>query len=219
MKIGRSTVNNRFYSVLLTVLLLLNASGVCAQKIVNSGEQSAGFRFATDDSVKQPVIHYQQNIQMLTGIDDRPSLQVFGNGRVLVHYPVYMKKAGDYEMRLDEAELVDLIQSLSGNDIMEFDEKKLREKIKGRKKALKAQGQFYEISDAVETVVDITLDEYQKNNKSKKIKNFHKQVRWKNIEHDAARYKHDSEIIKANNSVTHFKGLMKDKRLLQSGQQ
>jgi len=210
---------NKLSAYLLLISLLVTSTALFAQRIVESGERSAGFRFATDDSVNQPVIHYQQNIQMLAGIDDRPSLQVFGNGRVLVHYPVYMKKTGDYEMQLDEAELVNLIQNLSANGIMEFDEKKLREKIKGRKKALKAKGQFYEISDAVETIVDITLDEYQKNNKSKKIKNFHKQFRWKNIEHDAARYKHDSEIIKANNSVTHFKGLMKDKRLLKRGQQ
>lgn len=208
---------NKLSAYLLLIPLLVTSTALFAQMIVDSGEQSAGFRFATDDAVNQPVIHYQQNIQMLAGTDDRPSLQIFGNGRVLVHYPVYMKKAGDYEMQLDEAELVNLIQDMSGNGIMEFDEKKHKGKIKGHKKALQAQGQFYEISDAVETVVDITLDEYQKNKKSKKIKNFHKQVRWKNIEHDAARYKHDSEIIKANNSVTHLKGLMKDKRLLKSG--
>ena len=201
------------------MLLLLNASGVCAQKIVNSGEQSAGFRFATEAGVNEPVIHFQQNIQMLSGIDDRPVVRVYGNGRVTVHYPVYMKKAGDYEMQLDEAELVALIQSLSSNGLMVFDAKKVKDKIKQYKKAEKAKGQFHAISDAVESVIEIKLDEYQENNKAKKIEKFHKQFRWKNIEHDAARYKHDSEIIKANNSVTHFKGLMKDKRLLKRGQQ
>ena len=219
MKIARSTLNNRFYSVLLPVLLLLSTSAVCAQKTVESGEQSAGFSFATGVAAIEPVIHFQQNIQMLAGINDRPTLQIFGNGRVLVHYPVYMKKAGDYEMQLDEAELVALIQSLSGNGLMTFDEKKVKEKIKQHKKASKAKGEFYEISDAVESVIDISLDEYQENNKTEKIEKFHKQFRWKNIEHDAVRYKHDSEIVKANNSVTHFTGLMKDKRLLKSERQ
>jgi hypothetical protein len=198
---------------LLLIPLLVTSSALFAQRIVESGDRSAGFRFATDDAVSQPVIHYQQNIQMLAGIDDRPTFKVYGSGRVLVHYPVYMKKAGDYEMQLDETELVALIQSLSSNGLMAFDEKKVKEKIKGRKKAAKAKGQFYEISDAVESVVEITLDEYQENKKSKKIKNFNKRIKWKNIEHDAARYKDEAEITKANSSILQFRTLMKDSRL------
>jgi len=133
---------------------------------------------------------------------------------VLVHYPVYMKKAGDYEMQLDETELVALIQSLSSNGIMTLDEKKVKEKITGHKKALKAKGQFYEISDAVENVIEISLDEYQENKTSKKIKKFYKRFTWKNIEHDALRYKDEIEITRANSSVEQFRTLMKDRRLI-----
>ena len=199
---------------LLLIPLLVTSTALFAQRIVESGDRSAGFRFATDDTVNQPVIHYQQNIQMLAGIDDRPTFKVYGSGRVLVHYPVYMKKAGDYEMQLDETELVALMQSLSSNGIMTFDEKKVKEKIIGHKKALKAKGQFYEISDAVENVIEITLDEYQENKTSKKIKKFHKRFTWKNIEHDALRYKDEIEITRANSSVEQFRTLMKDRRLV-----
>jgi len=199
---------------LLLIPLLVTSTALFAQRIVESGDRSAGFRFATDDTVNQPVIHYQQNIQMLAGIDDRPTFKVYGSGRVLVHYPVYMKKAGDYEMQLDETELVALIQSLSSNGIMTFDEKKVKEKITGHKKALKAKGQFYEISDAVENVIEISLDEYQENKTSKKIKKFYKRFTWKNIEHDALRYKDEIEITRANSSVEQFRTLMKDRRLI-----
>jgi len=211
--------NNKNYSnrLFLSAILLLVSPVMFAQKVVESGVNSAGFSF--NEKSSEPVIQYRQHIHMLAGIDDKPTLQIFADGRVVAHYPVYMKKAGDYEMQLDEAELEALIQSLSSNGLMVFDAKKVKDKIKQHKKAEKAKGQFHAISDAVESVIEIKLDEYQENNKAKKIEKFHKQFRWKNIEHDAARYKHDSEIIKANNSVTHLKGLMKDKRLLKSGRQ
>ena len=211
--------NNKNYSnrLFLSAILLLVSPVMFAQKVVESGVNSAGFSF--NEKSSEPVIQYRQHIYMLAGIDDKPTLQVFADGRVVAHYPVYMKKAGDYEMQLDEAETEALIQSLSSNGLMVFDAKKVKDKIKQHKKAEKAKGQFHAISDAVESVIEIKLDEYQENNKAKKIEKFHKQFRWKNIEHDAARYKHDSEIIKANNSVTHLKGLMKDKRLLKSGRQ
>jgi len=214
-----SQFNNKNYSsrLFLSAILLLVSPVLSAQKVVESGVNSAGFSF--NEKSSEPVIQYRQHIYMLAGIDDKPTLQVFADGRVVAHYPVYMKKAGDYEMQLDEAETEALIQSLSSNGLMVFDAKKVKDKIKQHKKAEKAKGQFHAISDAVESVIEIKLDEYQENNKAKKIEKFHKQFRWKNIEHDAARYKHDSEIIKANNSVTHLKGLMKDKRLLKSGRQ
>jgi len=208
---------------LLLLLLAFSTTTVNAQKIVKSTEQTAGFRYATDDSAKdkialEPVIIYQQNIHMLANIDDRPALTIYGDGRVLVHYPVYMKRAGDHEMRLDEAELVDLVQSFSGNGVMDFDEKKVNKTVRDHKKKLKSKGQYYEISDAVETSIDIRLDEYQKNSSLPKLKDFRKTFKWKNIEQDASRYKDNTEISKANNSVSRLKALMQDKRLIKRGQ-
>ena len=200
---------------LLLLFLVFSTTALFAQKIVESGEQSAGFIYATDSDGTEPIIHYQQNIDMLSSITDKASLSVFSDGRVLVHFPVYMKKTGDYEMRLDDVELKHLIKSLSDNGIMDFDEKKVKTKVIAYRKSLKDKGQLYAISDATVTVVDIKLNEYQKNNKSKKIANFHKQFKWKNIEHDAARYKRDTDITKANNSIIQLKGFMHDARLIE----
>ncbi len=189
---SKSKTINHFCTALLPVLLLLNSPVLLAQKTVESGEQLAGFRFDDTAAAAEPVISYQLNIHMLSGIDDKPSVRVFGDGRVLVHNPVYMKKAGDFEMQLNEVELVDLLRDLSSNGIMDFDEKKVKEKVKAHEAKLKSKGQFYEISDALETVVDIKLDEYQKDNKSKKVKNFSRKFKWKNLEQDAVRYKNTS---------------------------
>jgi len=208
-----------FYSCLLLVFSLSNAPVLLAQKIIDSGVQSAGFRFSTDKTAAVPIIHYQQHIQMLSNVDDRPSLKVFGSGRVVVHYPAYMKKAGDYEMQLSGIELVSLIHSLSSNGIMDFDEKKVTGKIQISKNASKRKGEYFAVSDSVESVVDIRLDEYQKNTASDNVKGFSKHFKWKNIEHDAARFKNISEVARAHQSIVQLDALMKDVRLVKKGSQ
>ena len=205
---------NSSSTYLLFVFLIFNSAELFAQEIVESGEQSAGFSFSATSDAIEPIVHYQQNIQMLSAMTDKASLSVFGDGRVLVHYPAYMKKAGDYEMRLDTAELKQLLHTLSNNGVLDFDEKKVKAKVATDRKSLTEKGQFYAISDAAITVVDIKLDSYQKNKKSNKKINFHKQFKWKNIKHDADRYKNNKDITRANNSVKQLKGLMNDTRLV-----
>jgi len=209
--------NNKNYSnrLFLSAILLLVSPVLSAQKVVESGVNSAGFSF--NEKSSEPVIQYRQHIYMLAGIDDKPTLQIFADGRVVAHYPVYMKKAGDYEMQLDDAELSNLISDLSNLGLMDFDNKKVNEKVSAHKRKLRDKGEFYEVSDSVATIVDIRLDEYQKNSKAKKIKNFKKQFKWKNLSHDASRYKHEVEIVRANAAVKKLTSLMKDKRLVVRG--
>lgn len=207
---------------MLLAFSLFNAMATHAQKMVPSSKSAAGFSFSATasgdvDKPVQPVIIYQQNISMLSGIADRPSMHVFGDGRVEVHHPAYMKTSGDYVMQLTEAELVDLIQSLSENGVLDFDEDKVKTNIRSKKKELRKSGQLYAVSDVVETVIEVRLDDYQKNNSAKRKKDFHKRFQWKNIEHDARRFKQQREIVDANQSAQSLKGLMKDKRLAKQG--
>ena len=209
---------------MLLLALLINMSVASAQAVsvapsADGNKQSAGFAFTTNGfdanskPLAKPLIHYRQHIHMLSATNDMPSLRIFGDGQVLVHYPAYMKKAGDYRMQLEQDELIRLLRSLSSDGLMDFDEDNTRKTIDAKRRALKAKGRFYAVSDAVETIVDIHLDEYQKNKASRRIKNFHKRFKWKNIEHDAARYRDINGITGANSSVTRLKDLMKDARL------
>jgi len=187
-----------------------------------SKDRAAGFIFTKPEAGKRsrgnsnvlPVIQYQQNIHMLSTVDDRLTFQVFADGRVLVHYPVYMKRAGDYEMQLEEAALIDLLHSLSDNGVMGFDSEKNKTRRRNEKKALNAKGQYFAISDVVETTVEVRLDEYQKNSSSKKISNFYKKFKWDNLEQDAKRFKNIKALDQTNRSVSEIKNLMKDARLV-----
>jgi len=206
-------ISNAFVFV-ITIVLSSYTSSAFAQKYVASEAGSAGFRFDALAATSEPIIQYQQNTALLSDIADRPTFRVYGDGRVVVHNPLYMKKAGDYEMQLDDSELISLIRNLSSNGITDFDEKKVKASIRADENKSRAQGQFHEISDAQETVVDIRLDEYQKSTKDKIVKNFSKQFRWNNLEQDAKRYKNNTDITRAHNSVQKLHGLMNDGRLV-----
>jgi len=207
--------------LLVILLAFFTVSTVQAQKRVPAGNDSAGFSFSTGSvdaagkwiSPDEPIISYRLDIAMLANIDDRPTMSVYGDGRVTVHYPLYMKKAGDYQMQLDEDELVELIQSLSANGVLEFDDRKVKKSIRDKKKQSRAKGQLHAISDAAVTEIDIRLDEYQKNSSASPVKKFHKQFKWANIEHDARRYPKQPDIVDANQSVQRLRSLMKDLRL------
>jgi len=163
--------------------------------------------------VTEPVIHYQQNIQMLSGIADRPSLQVFASGRVLVHHPVYMKKAGEYEYWLAQPELVQLIQMLSSKGIMDFDHARVKSEKNSHDSKMKAKGELHYISDAVETVVDIRLQDYQKTASSPMQPTLKKRFAWKNLEQDAKRYKNNRSIQSADVAVKALDDLMAHKEM------
>lgn len=204
------------YGFLLLPLMVM-VTDLHARKSVSSGAQTAGFVIAADDSVDELIIHYQRDVLMLAGIDDGVSMRIYASGRVLVHYPVYMKRAGDYQMQLDDEELITLIQSLSMHGVLDFDEKKVKEKIRKKEKSRRMRGEVFVISDAVDTRVDITLDEYQENSASKKIIKFQKRFNWRNIEQDAQQHKDLIEITGVYKSIQYLKLMMKDNRLLKVG--
>ncbi len=206
-------VKKSLFKYLLLLFVFGSVSGLYAQTIIESGAQSAGFHLSSDVTDSVPVIHYQQHVHMLSSVDDRVSLKVYGNGRVEVHFPVYMKKAGDYEMTLEKSELIALIRSLSSNGMMDFDKKIIKARVHAHKKQEQKNNTYYAISDSVESDIKIRLNQYQKNSASRKSKNFKADFKWKNIEHTAAHYSDITELNRANQSVSLLKALMTDSRL------
>ena len=69
----------------------------------------------------EPVIEYSLRHHMLADHDHVPLLRVYGDGRLLVHRPAYMKNAGDFALQLQQAELAELIRMLADKGILDFD--------------------------------------------------------------------------------------------------
>jgi len=167
--------------------------------VVAASHSAAGFRLPVNSP--EPVIEYRQNITMLAEQDLQPRIQVFSDGRVRVHYPVYMKKAGDYEFELTRPELIQLIQSLSANGLMDFDHARVKQEKNDHDLKMKAKGELHYVSDAVVTLIDIRLQDYQKTASSPVTPALKKHFSWKNLEQDAKYYKNNRSIQSAEKGI------------------
>lgn len=144
------------------------------------------FQYSTTS--QKPVIEYTLVHQMLANPDPEPLLRIYGDGRVHVHFPEYMKNAGDYDMRISQADLRGLIRSLSQNGFIDFDEVATRnavQQVEAQRRS--STGTLSYISDHTVTVIDLALDFYQRSSAHTPILGMRKQVRWENLQHDAQR--------------------------------
>ena len=159
------------------------------------------FHFAATDDM--PVIEYTLDHHMLAQRDPVPLLRVYGSGRVQVHFPAYMKKAGDYEMQISRAELNKLLRMLADKGVMDFDAATVQQERRQLETAHRtATGEFFHVSDATDTVINIQLDQYQRTASSPRIHGFNKQIRWRNLEHDARRFPQAARLTNAADAST-----------------
>ena len=173
--------------IIVCVIFLFSgplATGVQAQ-------QDGSFSYSSDaDAV---ILQYSLEIGMLKNTDPTPILTVYGDGRVNVHFPAYMKKAGDYRLQLTERELSSLLTSMIEKGVMEFDEKAVKTMKKNaarqRREAAKSRGETSEdvyYSDGETTVIEMYLDGYRPAGKSGPMREkVRKKVSWHGLRWDA----------------------------------
>ena len=113
---------NIFCSLLfVSVFLLLHgASGIAAGENGKPTERTYP-AFQYSETAAEPVIEYNLVHHMLAEPDPEPLLRIYGNGRVHVHYPAYMTRAGNYELQLSQPELRTLLRALATDGIIDFD--------------------------------------------------------------------------------------------------
>ena len=132
---------------------------------------------------------------MLAEQDAEPLLRIYGDGRVHVHIPAYMKKAGDYEIKLSSNELNAVVLSLSRDGVIDFDSNSTRENLRSLNQQRRlATGTLWEVSDVTETVIQVNLDRYQRDPASTPITGLKKRFAWKSLQMDAKRYPESTAI-------------------------
>jgi hypothetical protein len=67
------------------------------------------------------VVELTESFGELAEADRGPSLRVFGDGRVMAHYPPYMRRAGDWTTRLDRPAMEALVGSLASLGLLDID--------------------------------------------------------------------------------------------------
>ncbi|HEX9768079.1 MAG TPA: hypothetical protein VGA50_02805 [Kiloniellales bacterium] len=98
----------------------------CAYSQPETGpSDDAGFAFSR--APDEVVLQLSYDGGLIENPDPMPFVRVFGDGRVIVHYPVYMKKAGDYVLRLSDQELESLLATFAKEDIVTVNEPRMEE--------------------------------------------------------------------------------------------
>jgi len=122
--------------------------------------QASFFDYPRDASYS--VIEYTLSHDMIRNADPQPMLQIFGDGRVHVHYPVYMKRAGNYQMYLSDTEIQQLLGSLEQKGILKITNKDIVQ-IKKQANTIKlgeTNGLLIERSDISRSKFKVNLDSY-----------------------------------------------------------
>lgn len=88
---------------------------------------------------------YNVSHEMIAIDDSTPLVRIYGDGRVLVHRPSYMKDSGDFEFELSQDELQALCQEFVRHRIMSFSEQNARAEMRAQQIA---GGRQYAISDS-----------------------------------------------------------------------
>lgn len=148
-------------------LLLLLVAGTPQPALSQQGSTfEAEFEISRSPSVV--VLQYHQDIGMLAKPDPTPLLRIYGDGRYLVHYPSYMKKAGDWEGRISTAELATLVRSVIERRLLEFDARSVKGEIEAAelaaKRAARKAGQpiqLFEVSDKESTRMRVRLERHK----------------------------------------------------------
>jgi len=176
-----------WYSIVFTALVLPGLAQV-------QGEDAYGAIFSFQTGAETPVIEMDRDIGLRVQGSTTPFLRIFADGTVLIHYPVFRKNAGDYELRISEQEVADLLASLSEKGVLSFDEqsvkqeKALQERILQESRAQNGQPVLFERSDETLTIIKITLDSYQAADSSQPVLEFQKRTAWSGIAWDAKQY-------------------------------
>ena len=119
---------------------------------------SFGLRAEAPPEVQQPVLELRYEGGLIQSPDPTPFVRVYPDGRVRVHYPAYMKRAGDYEMQLGDDELRDLLASFADQEVLTMEEEGFRAMAS---RALAEEGPVERPDDhGVTTVVEIRAESF-----------------------------------------------------------
>ena len=152
-----------------------------ATSVGAAGQPGLGFSTLPSDVVLSLSYHHD----LLAENDPTPMIRIYGDGRVLIHYPAYMTLAGDYETRMTTGELRQLLLGMADRRVLDFDGQAVaqaKRQEQGRRAAL---GYLFEISDETHTVIQVNLNWYRPTGSGAQINNLRKTIRWGNLPEEA----------------------------------
>ena len=124
----------------------------------------------------------------IRGADDTPLVRVYGDGRVAVHFPGYMRRAGDYELKLSEGAMQELVGA-AVEAIVPFDYSATASQVLALRTAERDRGQIVSVSDAATTILEVRFERYRPAGAAQDVRDGVKRVVWKGLADDAGRFR------------------------------
>src|SRR5262245_8822303 len=164
--------------------------GLAAFSVCLSGRPvGADSRLARSTDAATVVVSYAETLGEIGLADAGPSVRVYGDGRLEVHYPGYMKRAGEWTAQLSPSEVDGLVAALADDGVLDFDVAAVRHARRGagvaRRQAAALAGKpvTYEVtSDADTATIEVQLN------------TVHKKVVWPGLRADARTYPEVAQI-------------------------
>lgn len=182
-----SKMRNTYHIAIVSLLLTMPAAA--QDKAADRAERQ--FSRASD----AVVIEYTTVLGELAHVDRGRTVQVFGDGRVVTHFPVYMKRAGDYESYLAESELEELVDSMVDLGVADFDEEQTKIECRQADQAKLARArsgeavELFHISDPDLTEITVNLSRYRPAGQQRSAaRALQRKVAWPGLRHHAKRY-------------------------------
>ena len=161
------------------------------------------------------LISFREIFPEFADQDPTPLIRIYGDGRVVVFHPAYMKQAGQYEMMMSRNELEDLLLQLTPV-LMNFDAGEVKRQKKAANQLLWNAATeledltlFYD-SDAEISVFQLNIDAYRPNGlQGQTIYMQALEQSWRGLRYDAKDYlglKSIQGLMQAEKALKAFTG-------------
>ncbi len=166
------------------------------------------FHTSDDDEVILSLSHIHG---MLEEQDETPLVRIYGSGRIHVHYPIYMRRAGDYELWLSSMELEELMAE--AQLLLEFNNADVVVEVEELKQQNFLQsGQLIHISDSSYSELNIHLQYYAADDFVNALSK-NKKIKWPDLQQSARRFSEVESLQSLAKLERHLLDLINNSKL------
>lgn len=175
------------YSIQAAVALCAMFVACCA---VNAQDRT--LKYAGENN--RPILSLTREHGMMRGLKDEPLVRVFAGGRVHVHIPAYMKNAGHYEYELDGKALDELLATLDGFGLFEFDMQSARSQVAAARTARQSvTGERFVTLDSTRTRIELAFASWSRGKDAGTA--LIRTIEWPDPAVDAGRYPEADAVV------------------------
>lgn len=120
--------------------------------------------------------------------DETPLVRVYGDGRVAVHFPDYMRRAGDYELTLPGSTVRELVGT-AVDTLLSFDAAETESDMLVLEAAERLDGLIVGVADEATTILEVRFERYRPEGAAEEIRDGVKRVAWTGLVNDAGRFR------------------------------